>query len=488
MTSSNQGDDVFLACRKGDLERVRYLTDQKEINLNVRDKWDSTPLYYACLCGHPEVVSYLLENGARCEANTFDGERCVYGALTDQIRKMLNNFSVISSRVRRREPFHEFLRRLLEEGENTDITFVVNGTHIKAHRFVLTSRSDYFEQQILAGRWKNRDIVFINNSLVDSSVFYRMIEWLYTGQVKFAVSQYEDALRLCKQCRLEDLEQEIQSAFIKADSFVASKRGCSRIKHFQIESQKSQKDLMEDLSVLAMLTLPYEFQFQWHYWMELPMRPKALGCNEFIDIIFRIGSHIFQCHKAMFCTRSDYFKALIDDHFQESSWDSSLNVPVIDIHNVEPDVFAIIVNHVYSNIQHLSLDNVYDVIEVAEMFFLPDLKKRCGVFLTGFLEVDNAVDQIFTARLFNIPKLEHSCVDFMAKNIEEMVKNEKFKELVLNDARNVKSREETDSIDIVDEIRYVLRTSNLNSLSSITEAELQLECLDSFLEELNLEA
>ena len=67
-----------------------------------------------------------------------------------------------------------------------------------------------------------------------------------------------------------------------------------------------------------------------------------------------------------------------------------------------------------------------------------------------------------------------------------MVKNEKFKELVLNDARNVKSREETDSIDIVDEIRYVLRTTNLNSLSSITEVELQLECLDSFLEELGL--
>ena len=69
-----------------------------------------------------------------------------------------------------------------------------------------------------------------------------------------------------------------------------------------------------------------------------------------------------------------------------------------------------------------------------------------------------------------------------------MVINEKFKELVLSDARNVKSREETDSIDIVDEIRYVLRTTNLNSLSSIKEAETQLECLDSFLEELNLEA
>ena len=69
-----------------------------------------------------------------------------------------------------------------------------------------------------------------------------------------------------------------------------------------------------------------------------------------------------------------------------------------------------------------------------------------------------------------------------------MVKTEKFKDLVLNDASNVKSREETDSIDIVDEIKYVLRTTNLNSLSSIKEAENQLECLDSFLEDLNLEA
>ena len=35
--------------------------------------------------------------------------------------------------------------------------------------------------------------------------------------------------------------------------------------------------MQEDLCVLAMLTLPYEFQFRWHYWMELPMKPKAPG-------------------------------------------------------------------------------------------------------------------------------------------------------------------------------------------------------------------
>ncbi|CAF5120228.1 unnamed protein product, partial [Rotaria sp. Silwood1] len=32
---------------------------------------------------------------ARCEANTFDGERCRYGALNDTIRTLLKNYNVL---------------------------------------------------------------------------------------------------------------------------------------------------------------------------------------------------------------------------------------------------------------------------------------------------------------------------------------------------------------------------------------------------------
>lgn len=67
--------------------------------------------YYACLCGHTEVVEYLLESGARCEANTFDGERCVYGALDDVIRQILLNYKVVTSHTMRRNLYDEFLRR-----------------------------------------------------------------------------------------------------------------------------------------------------------------------------------------------------------------------------------------------------------------------------------------------------------------------------------------------------------------------------------------
>ncbi len=42
-----------------------------------------------------------------------------------------------------------------------------------------------------------------------------------------------------------------------------------------------------------------------------------------------------------------------------------------------------------------------------------------------------------------------------------MVENDHFRKLVLEDARSVKERQETDSIDIIDEIRYILVTNSI---------------------------
>ena len=92
----------------------------------------------------------------------------------------------------------------------------------------------------------------------------------------------------------------------------------------------------------------------------------------------------------------------------------------MQLHVVDPRVFAVIVSHVYSNNQQLTPDIVYEVLEAAEMFFLGDLKRQCGLFLASYLEVGNAVDLLKTARLYNLPRLEHSCVEFMARNIEEV--------------------------------------------------------------------
>ena len=54
---------------------------------------------------------------------------------------------------------------------------------------------------------------------VDSIAFQKVIEWLYSGQAKLTIPQCEDAMLLAKQCKLEQLKEEIQQAVNKANSF-----------------------------------------------------------------------------------------------------------------------------------------------------------------------------------------------------------------------------------------------------------------------------
>ena len=45
------------------------------------------------------------------------------------------------------------------------MAFSVRGTNLKAHRFILAARSEYF-QQMFEGKWNDRERVSISNALV----------------------------------------------------------------------------------------------------------------------------------------------------------------------------------------------------------------------------------------------------------------------------------------------------------------------------------
>lgn len=130
----------------------------------------------------------------------------------------------------------------------------------------------------------------------------------------------------------------------------------------------------------------------------------------------------------------------------------------------------------------LDAENVYDVLEAAEMFLLPDLKRQCGAFLGSFIELENAVDLLQTARLFSIPRLEQLCIEFMANNVEDLVADVKFRSIVEQDALSVVGRQETDSVDIIDEMRFILRTTIASQV-----AKPKLDSLSRMLEDLGLD-
>ena len=68
-----------------------------------------------------------------------------------------------------------------------------------------------------------------------------------------------------------------------------------------------------------------------------------------------------------------------------------------------------------------------------------------------------------------------------------MVQSSEFADFVLKDAENVKERQDTDSIPIIDDIRFHI-TNFIQTFSDVDEADQKLSMIDSFLEQLNLDA
>jgi hypothetical protein len=62
---------VVQASRVGDVERVKYLVQREAVDVNKRDRWDSVPLYYACLAGSHGVWSRLLHTRFACRLHVF---------------------------------------------------------------------------------------------------------------------------------------------------------------------------------------------------------------------------------------------------------------------------------------------------------------------------------------------------------------------------------------------------------------------------------
>lgn len=162
--------DLFFACHTGNLDLVRFLVEECEEEVNQRDRWDSTPLYYASLCGHRPVVEYLLRQGARCEANTFDGERSLYGALNDGIRHLLRSWKVAGGSAGvARNPYVAFLSQM-QEREPPDVRFRIQGREFRAHRCVLAARSPFMARRF-AGRWRNRAVIEMPHRAIPPEAF-----------------------------------------------------------------------------------------------------------------------------------------------------------------------------------------------------------------------------------------------------------------------------------------------------------------------------
>ena len=191
-------------------------------------------------------------------------------------------------------------------------------------------------------------------------------------------------------------------------------------------------------------------------------------------------STVFPAHKAMLI-RSPYFETMFSSKFREARDSEHLHVITVDC---TPEVLEIILTFLYTEKIDCPLELALDLLYTADMLFLDKLKNKAAVAISSLgsgndnvlvdrthgpttredlsvkdqpeMEPINIYDVIHAAWDLRVQRLEEFSARYLAYRLEDYIDEPEFAELIRESAGRLKSREETDTIELLDDIRYYL--------------------------------
>jgi ankyrin repeat and BTB/POZ domain-containing protein 1 len=517
------------ACRRGDL-KVCQEKISEGVNINAKDRFDYTPLILASLCGNYETVQLLLESGALCERDTFQGERCLYNALNDRIRNLLLSYDYSKS-TDPLQPLAAHLTSLLsrDQPQTADIQVTGYEETFNLHKFVLAGRSPYFQKKLAVNPETTLWKMPLN---LPPQSFAIVLKHIYLGElprdlgggpgtgftdsevlagVDRIVKQLEiptnlskmildsSDRRLARQRRQDEVERgraQLETWFranvleraIEIDSNRAGdikwdrNNGIFADVLLRADEEEDEEDVVAPDDQTTSLKPRTNTNV-----LGIPLDSTAKSRSPSRTRHPR-KSKVYPCHKAMLI-RSEFFMTMFDSDFKEAQETPHLHIVSIDC---SPAVLEVILTFLYTERTDFSLDLAVDVLFAADMLFLEKLKAKAAVVISTLgngtatampteMEREDEFMDIYeilrAAWLTRVQRLEEFAARYIAYRLEAYIDDPDFAELVKESAERISARQETDSIELLDDIRYYLserfrlRMEDVNFDEAIAEVE-----------------
>lgn len=515
-SSSNEIDlnkvyeDLLYACRSGDAESVDTLTLVPNLDINKVDEWDYSPLILASLCGHLEIVKILLSRGAVCDRDTFVGARCVYGALTDEIRELLLSHDFTIS-VDNSQPFLAHVSSLYATLHSSlsakDIVVEVSGgkqpnaVKFMLNRFLLASRSKYFASKLFQGGSWSTEPVIVVPECSDPTIFEAIVDYIYlrTDQVPLE-SPLEQLVNLAEKLELAQLLEAFQLAptgarerakFRQKALILIADNAREEMKTFMIdhifhnlqEVKLDEEVSFEDIDAEALLADD--------------LRGKLLLSSAIPDVVLSSidldtdSVVYYPVHRAML-SRSTYYATMFRSEMFHSKSASPIvpgacgvtNRPLLGIEHLpvlQPamsttsrKVTELVLQYLYYDVlidipSHLCMELLF----AAEELCIDRLKSICALSLAASVNFTKsafeklrkdsgatAFEWLEVSWQTRCYRLEQHMTKLIAHNLGYIYGQELMKEDLLGSiqksAMRIKERQDTDTIELVDDIRYYL--------------------------------
>lgn len=465
----------------------------------------------ASLCGHFELVQLLLESGALAERDTFQGERAVYNALNDKIRNLLLSYDY-SKTTDPLQPWSSHITSLLSRNtpNTSDITLMSDPHSLQLHKFLLSARTPYFRKELADApettQWKvshsipfeasqivaqylylgelPRDVVGPRSSATEEDVFKgldKIGKQLGVNRLWDAVLSQDDR-RLARQRYQDEVnraQSQVQGFF--RQHVIGQKMEIETRKVNDIK-WKHDNSIFSDCLLRADYNVEDEGEDDDYDEINIgangiPIGPVSNSSLADRDLKKRQKSVVFPVHKAMLI-RSPYFETMFSSGFLEAQDSDNLHIVQVDC---VPEVLEIVLCYLYTEKADIPLDLALEVLYIADMLLMDRLKTKAAVAIstlgsaTNDVLVDrthvskkegmpepvetepiNVYDVIHAAWDLRVQRLEEFAARYLAYRLEDYIDEPEFSELIQESASRIKKREETDTIELLDDIRYYL--------------------------------
>lgn len=463
----------------------------------------------ASLCGHYEVIRLLLENGALCERDTFQGERCLYNALNDRIRNLLLSYDYAKS-TNPLQPLAAHITSLLTRPspKTADIEITAFDQTFHLHKFLLVARSPYFAKKLAAApstkSWKLPDKIPAES--LGMALQYLYFQEVSIRRVLLGLSDDQELVvlngidKVGKQLEIERLFEDITEIDDRrrlrqrrADELSRGRDQMDDwfqnniVRHKRVIDTEKVENIKwdRDNSIFADILLRADDDEDLHPEQSSTSTPATRATNGPLNGL-PVGpvqsrspsrqrkprkSTVYPAHRAMLL-RSEYFLTMFSSEFKEAQETPHLQVITVDC---SPAVLETILTFLYTERADFGLDIAIDVLFAADMLFIDKLKQRAAIIIsalgngsTSAVESDNprgATDSDETVDIYEVlqagwetkvQRLEEFAARYIAYRLEFYIDEPEFAQIVQESANRVKARQETDTVELVDDIRYYL--------------------------------
>uniref|UniRef100_A0A672ZLV7 BTB domain-containing protein n=1 Tax=Sphaeramia orbicularis TaxID=375764 RepID=A0A672ZLV7_9TELE len=130
----------------------------------------------------------------------------------------------------------------------------------------------------------------------------------------------------------------------------------------------------------------------------------------------------FPCHKSVLCARLEYFNSMLGNPWIEATSCSALEMPT------SSEVLQVILEYIYTDEsptikESLNVEFVCNVLVVADQLLITRLKEICEVAITENLTLKNAAELLEFAAMYNADQLKLSCLQFIVLNIAALLES-----------------------------------------------------------------